>query len=173
MYRSILLLVLLVAGCGAQKPAPVDVAQEKEAIQAVIESFGQAYAAKDLVGVGKLVSASGEFMFFGTDAAEVMKSKADFETQMTADWQVFESAKVGAPRNLAIQVSSDGQLAFAVWETTWDVIVGGKASQVPLRFADGFRKEDGQWRLIQGVAAAATVGQSSAEMLMKMKAQKK
>ena len=169
MYRSILLLVLLAAGCGAQKPAAVDVAKEKEAIKAVIASFGQAYQAKDLAGIGKLVSSSGEFLFFGTDSAEVMKSKADFEAQMANDWQVFESAKIGEPRNLAIQVSNDGQIAFAVWETTMDVVVGGQSSQAPVRFADGFRKEDGQWRLVQGVASAATVGQSSSETLMKMK----
>ena len=164
MYRSIVLLVLLATGCGLQKPAAVDVAKEKEAIKAVIDAFGQAYQARDLAGVSKLVSASGEFLFFGTDAAEVMRSKADFEAQMNADWQALESAKIGEPRNLAIQVSSDGQLAFAVWETTFDVVAGGKPAQATIRIADGFRKEDGQWRVIQGVVSAATVGQSSAEL---------
>lgn len=173
MYRSIVLLAVLVSGCNPQPPAPVDLAKEKDAIKSVIAEFGQAYQSKDLAGVSKLVSSSGEFMYFGTDSAEVMKSKADFEAQMTSDWQVFESAQVGEPRNFAIQVSADGQLAFAVWETTLHVSIGGQASQVPVRFADGFKKEDGQWRLIQGVASAATVGQSSAETMKKMKEAKK
>ena len=173
MYRSIVLLAFLASGCGLQKPAQVDIAKEKEAIKSVIASFSQAYQAKDLAGITKLVSSSGEFLFFGTDSAEVMKSKADFEAQMNNDWQVFETAKLGEPRNLAIQVSNDGQLAFAVWETTLDATVGGQASQALVRFADGFKKEDGQWRLIQGVASMATVGQSSAEMVKKMQEAKK
>jgi len=35
------------------------------------------------------------------------------------------------------------------------------------------KKEDGQWRIIHGMVAFATVGQSSAEMVAKMKEAKK
>ncbi|MGQ0586272.1 MAG: nuclear transport factor 2 family protein [Gammaproteobacteria bacterium] len=169
----LLLLLLLTSGCGVQQPAPVDVAKEKEAIRSVLAEFSRAYQAKELAGISKVLSSSGEFMYFGTDAAEVMRSKADFEAQMNADWQVFEAVKLSEPRNLAIQVSGDGQHALAVFEMTFEVTIGGKAMPPALlRFADGFRKEDTQWRLIQGVASTASVGQSSVEMAKKAAAQK-
>jgi ketosteroid isomerase-like protein len=169
MSRFLVLLMVIASGCSSQKPAAEDIAKEKEAVKAVIADFSQAYQSKDLAGVTKLISSSGEFLFFGTDSAEVLKSKADFETQMNNDWQLFESAKLGEPRNLSIQMSNDGQLAFAIYEASFDATIGGQPSHSLVRFAHGMRKEEGQWRFIQGMAAFATVGQSSAEMAAKMK----
>ena len=175
MYRFIwlLLVVALLSGCGRQKTTPVDTAKEKQAIESAITKFGKAYESKDLSTMTTLLSTSGELMWFGTDSAEVIKSVAQWETQMKNDWQVFESVKFGEVRNLSIQVASDGQLASAVYEVPLDMTIGGQLSHALFRFGCALKKENGEWRYIQGVAGVATVGQSSAELVAKMKEAKK
>jgi ketosteroid isomerase-like protein len=170
---ALLMLVAFAFGCGPQKLTSEQMAQEKEAIKAVIAGFNQAYQAKDLAGVMKGISTSAEFMFLGTDSAEIIKSQTDFENQMKNDWQAFESVQVGEIRNLSVQVSNDGELASAVYEVPFDVVIGGQSAHLLLRFGHGLKKENGQWRIAQGLAAAATVGQSSAEMVAKMQEAKK
>ncbi len=96
------------------------------------------------------------------------------ETQMKYDFELFAgSLSFDEPRNVSIEVGSSGDLASAVWEVQTHVKEGEKTSRMLFRFGAGLRKQDGQWRFFHGLAAVATVGQSSAELVAKMKAGKK
>jgi ketosteroid isomerase-like protein len=158
----------LLAGCAPKVLTPEQVAQEKEAIKAAIASYHKGYETKDVEIFKNLISSSPDFMFFGTDVAEVIKSSAEMDTQKEYDFQLFESAKFGETQDLAIQVSSDGDLASAVYQVPIELKTGGETSNATLRFAFTFRKENGWWKIVQGVAAMATTGQSSAELVKKM-----
>jgi ketosteroid isomerase-like protein len=171
MKRSSLMILALILfiGCGPQPMTSERAAAEKKAVEAQIVKFLDAYAAKDWEPIKSVVSTSSEFLLFGTDSAEVIKSAADFETQIKTDWQLFESPKHGELRNLSIQIANGGDLASAVYEVPFDAAIGGQNMHLLFRFATTWKKENNEWRMIQGALAAATVGQSSKEMVEKMK----
>jgi ketosteroid isomerase-like protein len=158
----------LLAGCAPKGLTPEQVAHEKQAIKTAIADFQKSYEAKDAKAVMNLFSTAPEFMFFGTDVAEVVKSWAAFDTLKGYDFQLFESAKFGEIEDLAIQVSNDGSLASAVYQVPFEMKVTGQTSTSMFRLAFTFKKENGSWKAIQGMAAFPTTGQSSAELVKKM-----
>jgi ketosteroid isomerase-like protein len=173
--RTILPFVItisLLAGCAPRGLTPEQVAQEKEAIKTAITNYHKGYETKDEKLFKNLMSTSPDFMFFGTDVAEVITSPAEMETQKEYDFQLFESAKFGEMQDLAIQVSSNGDLASAVYQVPIELKMGGETSNATLRFAFTFLKENGSWKIVQGVAAMATTGQSSAELVKQMNEKK-
>jgi ketosteroid isomerase-like protein len=169
--RNILPFVIaigLLAGCGPKGLTPEQVALEKEAIKAEIANFHKGYEAKDGKAIMNLFSTAPDFMFFGTDVAEVVKSWAAFDTLKGYDFQLFESVKFGELQHLAIQMSSDGSLASAVYQVPMEMKMGGQTSTSMFRLAFTFKKEDGSWKAVQGMAAFPSTGQSSAELVKKM-----
>jgi len=168
----VLFSIVLIAGCGPQKLTDEQIATEKKAIEGLITKFHSAYEAKDVAGITDLFS-KGELMFFGTDSAEVLKNASDVQKEFKADSELVGSAKLGTTRNLSIQVASMGDLASAVYEVPADIVIGGKSSHALIRFAMTFKKENNVWKIVQVEVAFATTGQSSAELVEKMKAAKK
>jgi len=169
--RNILPFVIalgLLAGCAPKGLTPEQVAQEKEAIKTAIAGFHKDYEAKDGKAVMSLISAAPDFMFFGTDVAEVIKSSAEMDTLKEYDFQLFESVKFGELQHLAIQVSNDGSLASAVYQVPFEMKMAGQTSSSMFRLAFTFKKENGSWKIVQGMAAFPTTGQSSAELVKKM-----
>ena len=170
--QSVTLAVLcLLYGCSPQKPIP-DMAKEKVALEATIGSFESAYESKDMAAMKKLFSQSDDVAWFGTDSAEVIRGWAQWEKQMNDDWQLFETIKMAPPRNLSIILDPYAEMASAIFEAPTDVTMAGQSLHMLIRFSSALRKENGEWRFVQGTVGAASVGQSSAEMVAKMKEEK-
>lgn len=171
MVRTIVffLAVTLIAGCGPAKLSPEEIATEKKAIESAVSGFWKAYESRDMAAVSKSLTSTGELLFFGTDSAEVIRSREQWETQVQHDWELFQTLKVGDLRNLSILLSDDARLGSAVCEIPMQMTVGGQESHALFRYAATLRKEAGEWRLVTGMAAVATVGQSSAVLVAKMK----
>ena len=162
-----LLLPFALASCsGHGKMSPQDLANEKLVVQATATRFWKAYEQKDY-------ATAGELTFFGTDSAEVIKSLAQWEALMKNDWELFDSTHFGDPQNVSIQVSSHGELASLVYEVPDVSLVEGKQVESLDRFAMTLIKENGEWRIIQGMTAVATVGQSSADLVARRGPQRK
>jgi len=159
----------LLLGCSVQTGSTRNFEKDKAEVIATLIKFWQAYERKDLTMMSGLLTTSSDFTFFGSDAAEVVKSRRDWEDLMQNDWLLFETTKFGEPRNLAIQVSDDGKLASAVYEVPDVSLVEGKSAHSLDRFAMTLRKEGETWRVVQGMTAVATVGQSSAEIVARRK----
>jgi len=169
-----LLLPFALASCsGHGKMSSQDLANEKLVVQATVTKFWKAYEQKDLATITKLLSTSGELTFFGTDSAEVIKSLAQWEALMKNDWKLFDSTHFGDPQNVSIQLSSHGELASLVYEVPDVSLVEGKQVESLDRFAMTLIKENGEWRIIQGMTAVATVGQSSADLVARRRPQRK
>jgi len=164
--------LILLSGCAPKALSPDQVAQEKEAIKNVIANYHKGYETKDHNVFKNLISSTADFMFFGSDVAEVIKSSAEMDTQKEYDFQLFESAKFGELQHLAIQVSSDGSLASVVYQVPLEMRMGGQTSSSMFRLAFTFRKEDGAWKIVQGMAAFPSTGQSSAELVKQMREKK-
>jgi len=153
----------------------MDIDRDKADVVATLIRFWQAYERKDLATMSAMLTTSSDFIFFGSDAAEVTSTRRDWENLMRNDWQLFETIKFGEPRNVAIQISDDGKLASAVYEVPDISLVEGKSIESLDRFALTMRKESGTWRIVQGMTAVATQGESSSEIVTRkgMKAPKK
>jgi len=130
------------------------------------------YEAKDLAAVTRAYTPSGELLFFGTDSAEIIKSVGQWENQAKNDWELSQRVKFGAMKNVSTLVSGNGELGSIVCELPADMTIGGQQSHALFRYAGTVKKEKGEWRLVHGIVAIATVGQSSAEVVARMKAEK-
>ncbi|PYU66668.1 MAG: hypothetical protein DMG49_21415 [Acidobacteria bacterium] len=169
--RNLVLLfsAVVLLACVMQKKSAKYMEREKSEVAATLVKFWQAYERKNLAAMSGMLTASSDFTFFGSDAAEVTRSRHDWEYLMQKDWQLFETTKFGEPRNLAIQISDDRNLASAVYEVQDVSLIEGKNVESLDRFAITMRKENGDWRIVQGMTAVATVGESSAEIMTRRK----
>lgn len=168
----LLLLAIIMSGCGKKEMTPQEKSAEIESLKSQLVKFLKSYESKDLAMAKSLISSSDDFMMFGTDSAEIIRSVPDFENQMKNDWQLFDSVKAGELRILNIQLANSGDIAAAIYEVPLDVVIGGNSSHMLFRNAVTYKKENGEWRLIQALTSVATVGQSSAELVEKMKMSK-
>ena len=145
----------------------MEVDRDRAEVVATVIRFWQAYERKDLAALSNLLTTADDFTFFGSDAAEVVKTRPGWEELMQNDWQLFETIRFGEPRNIAVQISADKQLASIVYEVTDISLVEGKNIESLDRFAITMRKEGGAWRIVEGMTAVATKGQSSAEIAVR------
>lgn len=143
----------------------MEVDRDRAEVVATVTRFWQTYERKDLAALSNRLTAADDFTFFGSDVAEVVKTRREWEELMRNDWQLFETIRFGEPRNIAVQMSADKQLASIVYEVTDISLVEGKKIESLDRFAMTMRKEAGVWRVVQGMTAVATKGESSAEIV--------
>ena len=113
----------------------MEVDRDRAEIVATVIRFWQAYERKDLAALSNMLTAADDFTFFGSDAAEVVKTRREWEELMQNDWQLFEKTKFGEPRNIAVQISADKQLASIVYEVTDISLVEGKNKKSSLSTA--------------------------------------
>jgi ketosteroid isomerase-like protein len=143
----------------------MEVDRDRAEVVATVTRFWQTYERKDLAALSNMLTTADDFTFFGSDVAEVVKTRRGWEELVRNDWQLFETIRFGEPRNIAVQMSADKQLASIVYEVTDISLVEGKKIESLDRFAMTMRKEAGVWRVVQGMTAVATKGESSAEIV--------
>jgi ketosteroid isomerase-like protein len=143
----------------------MEVDRDRAEVVATVTRFWQTYERKDLAALSNMLTTADDFTFFGSDVAEVVKTRREWEELVRNDWQLFETIRFGEPRNIAVQMSADKQLASIVYEVTDISLVEGKKIESLDRFAMTMRKEAGVWRVVQGMTAVATKGESSAEIV--------
>src|SRR5262249_49330500 len=142
MLKLALLVSILAFTLGPmQLKATINIKREKAELLSTIARFWQAYERKELATMSAVLTTSTDLTFFGSDAAEVIRTRQDWENLMRNDWQLFESTKFGEPRTLAIQISEDGKLASAVYEVSDVSLIEGKSVDSLDRFALTLRKE--------------------------------
>jgi len=149
----------------------MEVDRDRAEVVATVMRFWQAYERKDLAALSNMLTAADDFIFFGSDAAEVVRTRGKWEELMRDDWLLFETLRFAEPRNIAVQMSADKQLASIVYEVTDFSLVEGKKIESLDRFAMTMRKEAGAWRVVQGMTAVATKGESSAEIVARRRKQ--
>lgn len=165
----IFIIAFLVSGCKSEKLTSEQIDSEKDKIKTRIESFLISYAKKDMNTITAMLSASKEFNFLGSDVSEINQNKSDFQNQLDQDWKLFESVHFGEIRNLSIRISECGDLAVAVFDAPMTVTVRGNQSKFFFRMSNTFLRENGLWQLVQGLGSVPSVGESSVELIQKLK----
>jgi ketosteroid isomerase-like protein len=98
---------------------------------------------------------------YGSDAAEVFRGKAAISEMLREDALLWRgSATIGEMRD--VSVVEQGDVATIFFNAPFRV---GNREPVPVRFSIVWRREKGQWRLVQSQSAAVTEGQSAATLL--------
>lgn len=169
IFAILFIAALLVTGCKSEKLSSDQINSEKDKIKARIESFLISYTKKDMNTIINMLSASKEFHFLGSDVSEINKNKSDFQNQLDQDWKLFDSVQFGEIRNLSIRISDCGDLAVAVYDAPMTVVVKGNQSKFFFRMSNTFVKENNLWQLVQGLASIPSVGESSVELIQKLK----
>lgn len=168
-FFIVLITLIILSGCSNKKFTDDQKNSEKEKIKTRIETFIAAYENKDMSAVISMLSASNSFFFFGSDVAEKNYNISDFQNQMDHDWQLFDKIDFGQIRNESIIISDSGDLAVAIYEIPVSASVGNSLSKFVLRMTNTFIKENGIWLLVQGMSSIPSVGESSAELIQKIK----
>ena len=163
------IIAFLVGGCKSEKLTSEQIGSEKDKIKTRIESFLISYAKKDMNTIVSMLSSSKEFNFLGSDVSEINKNKSDFQNQLDQDWKLFESVHFGEIRNLSIRISDCGDLAVAVFDAPMTIVVKGNQSKFFFRMSNTFVKENSLWQLVQGLGSIPSVGESSVELIQKLK----
>lgn len=171
MKVSVILFIIavLVTGCKSENLTSEQIDTERDKIKTRIESFLISYAKKDLNTILSMLSSSQDFKFLGSDVSEINNNKSDFQNQLDQDWKLFDTVQFGEIRNLSVMISGNGDLAIAVFDAPMTVVVNGNQSKFIFRMANTFTKENGLWMLVQGLVSIPSVGESSVELIQKLK----
>src|SRR5207244_11577969 len=110
----------------------------------------QANKREHIPTMSETLTKSSNLTSLGSDAAEVVTTRSEWETLMRNDSQLFETTRFGEPRNLAIQISDNGKVGSIVYEVPDISLVEGKSIESLDRFAMTMRKEGDAWRIVQG-----------------------
>jgi ketosteroid isomerase-like protein len=98
---------------------------------------------------------------YGSDAAEVFRGKPAIAEMLRQDALLWRgSATIGEMRD--VSVIEQGDLATIFFNAPFRV---GNREPVPVRFSMVWRREKGQWLVVQSQSAAVTEGQSAAALL--------
>lgn len=162
---SFLLTILLMIACDSPKPSQDQINVEKDIIRARIESFLISYQNKDLDTILSMLTSSKNFLFLGSDLAEINKSKSDFQNQLVQDWKLFDSITFGDIRNIDIVISKSFDIANAIFEVPMKVVISKIPSALTIRFDLSFTNEKGVWKIQQGLVYVPSIGQSSSELV--------
>jgi hypothetical protein len=102
---------------------------------------------------------------YGSDAAEVFRGKTAISEMLRQDALLWRgSATIGQMRDVSVIEQDD--LATIFFNAPFRV---ANREPVPVRFSMVWRREKGQWLLVQSQSAAVTEGQSAAALLASSK----
>ncbi len=154
---SVLLIisVLFFLGCGEQKLSQEAIEDIKVEIRTLISEQSEAYetgnieyfknaVSKDFVGLGITKEA------VRTNPDEWLEAfQKRFQSMDSTPWNI----KFAEVRHLSIQVSETGDMATAIYEEPYEMIIEGEIYPGLFRIATTWRKENGEWKIVQWLAA--------------------
>jgi ketosteroid isomerase-like protein len=118
--------------------------------------FLDSYARGDTAAVMSVVDEGS--VAYGSDAAEIFRGKAGISEMLRQDGLLWRgSASIGEMKD--VSVVEQGDLATIFFNAPFRV---GNREPVPVRFSMVWRREKGQWLLVQSQSAAVAEGQSAA-----------
>lgn len=141
--------------------SPRTIASERseDGLRDRVQALLNAYERDDSQAVLSMMEAN-EFSVYGTDASEVIHTRAELTTMMENDFKLWHSAKFGAMRDVAINVHGDcGSVFFQI------PFSAGGSPNILVRFATVWRRVKGVWRLTMSSNSVPTVGSSAADLL--------
>ncbi len=154
---SVLLIisVLFFLGCGQQKLSQEEIEDIREEIRTLILEQKAAYETGNAEYFKN--AASNDISGFGTGEKSVYTNLDEWAEAFQKVFQSMAltpySIKIEEPRHLSIQVSETGDMATAIYEDPYEVSLEGEIHPGFFRMANTWRKENGEWKIVQWLAA--------------------
>jgi len=149
------LIVTAVSLCACSHTFAVTKDRDERAVRARVSDLLTSYAANAQDAVVRMLDPQG-FSFYGSDLAELVRSEPELRQLMKDDFALWQRARFGEPRDLAVRVGDD--LAAAFFNVDF-FVRGGPA--IPVRLCTLWRKVGGAWRLTMSANAVPTLGSSA------------
>jgi ketosteroid isomerase-like protein len=130
--------------------------QTASEVKAVLASFADAYARRDLKAVMACVANDDDMVMYGTGADERRVGPKEVETQAQRDWDQTESA---AMRFDKIAVSAAGNVAWAAIDGAFELRAGGQNMKMPTRASVVLEKRGGKWLIVHAHFSMPSGGQ--------------
>jgi ketosteroid isomerase-like protein len=147
--------VLFFLGCEDQKLSHEELEGMREEIRNIISEQSEAFETGNIDYFKNAVS--GDIIGFGTPEEAVYTNpdewaesfQRSFQSMDTTPWNI----KFAEVRHLSIQISETGDMATAIYEEPFETILEGESHPGLLRMATTWRKENGEWKIVQWLAA--------------------
>ncbi len=153
MKKLILLLaaIVLLVSCGSKKKylSPLEIENEKKAVEQVLNEYNKAFEQKDFAKVVETLA--DEVIFFGTDSSEVIKTFADYKKAIEKQWRYYDKIQYGPLRDVSIQMDDNGTIASIIYGVNADYMRNGQNSNFYLRIARILKKKNDKWLIVSGI----------------------
>ena len=144
-----LVILVLISGCGQDNKPQVDAAKEKEAIKLVLEKYALANENQDMALIEDIWCPSERIVSFGTESDEKLVGFQQIKSAMENQFEAFSNTYISY-RDQIIDVSEDGKTAWFSEIINYNFILDGEAhSYEGLRYTGVLVKKDGKWKLVQ------------------------
>ena len=129
-------------------------------VLAVLQTYFDAIAARDLSAVLPLFADDPDLVLFGSGADERRVGRAGLALQTERDWSQSDSMSLAITWS---SVSSAGQVAWASTELTVSVRADGVELSLPARFSVVLEQRGDRWLIVQGHFSLPASEQSEGE----------
>ena len=131
------------------------------AVRQALQDMADAYEARDLARLERLMAPDPDLFMFGTGADEKRVGWEQVRMQAERDWAQAESARITFND---ISVSAAGPVAWASADAGFEFLAGGQRHSLPARLTATLEERDGRWVFVQShfsfPAAAQSEGMS-------------
>lgn len=135
-------------------------AQTEAAVKAVLDSFAENYAKRDLEGVMALFAPDSDVVMYGTGADEKRVGPAEIRAQVERDWSQSEATSITYGW---LSVSSAGSAAWVATDISYKAKVGGEELTLEGRLTNVLENRGGKWLMVQGHFSLPAAAQSEGE----------
>ena len=135
-------------------------AQTEAAVKAVLDSFAENYAKRDLEGVMALFAPDSDVVMYGTGADEKRVGPAEIRAQVERDWSQSEATSITYGW---VSVSSAGSAAWLAPDISFKAKVGGEELTLEGRLTNVLENRGGKWLMVQGHFSLPAAAQSEGE----------
>ncbi len=97
LLRSTLIFLI---SCATHRRSAEELERDKAEVFRTSVWFWQAYERKDLATTSEMLTKSNDLTFFGSDAAEVVRTRSEWETLMRNDWQLITTGSPDKPSGI-------------------------------------------------------------------------
>jgi ketosteroid isomerase-like protein len=154
IFIFLTIAIISFLGCGEEKLTQEEIEDTKQEIRDLITKQGKAYASGNMEYFKN--SVSDDILEFGTSKNGVATNKEEWIEAFRDDFKALDTMNIDFSeklRHLSIQVSETGDMASAIFEAPYTMTYKEKQFPGLFRMAVTWRKENGEWKIVQWLAA--------------------
>lgn len=164
---QIMSLLVFLISCGIEKKdePPIDLEAEKKAVHDVVVLYHK--AAEELNFAKTEETLAENVIFYGTDSAETIKSRAEFQDKFKQQQTTYKIKYLDLVDE-TILMDDKATVASIIYGMPINITYDGKEYHAFTRNAKNLKKEKGRWVISSGMIGLAATGPDYTEFLKKI-----